>query len=87
MLHEVNFYEWCPKCEHFKLAEHEDPCHDCLNQPVNDDSRKPVEFKEGSSGEGKKSKLGSGKVGTVGSVNKINTVVRTRKTTVTGKPI
>lgn len=47
MLHEVNFYEWCPKCEHFKLAEHEDPCHDCLNEPVNDDSRKPVMFKEG----------------------------------------
>lgn len=47
MLHEVNFKEWCPKCEHFKLAEHEDPCHDCLNEPVNDDSRKPVMFKEG----------------------------------------
>ena len=32
---------------HFKLAEHEDPCHDCLNEPVNDDSRKPVMFKDG----------------------------------------
>lgn len=81
MLHEVNYHEWCPKCEHFKLEEREDPCHDCLNQPVNDDSRKPVEFKEGSSGEDKKSRLSSGKAGTV------NTVVRTRKTTVTGKPI
>lgn len=47
MLHEVDFQEWCPKCEHFKLKEHEDPCHDCLNEPVNDDSRKPVMFKEG----------------------------------------
>lgn len=45
MLHEVNFQEWCPKCEHYKIEEREDPCHDCLNQPVNDDSRKPVMFK------------------------------------------
>lgn len=45
MLHEVDFHEWCPKCEHFKLAEREDPCHDCLNEPINDDSRKPVMFK------------------------------------------
>ena len=46
MLHEVNFHEWCPKCEHYKLEEREDPCHDCLNEPANDDSRKPVMFKE-----------------------------------------
>lgn len=45
MLHEVNFHEWCPKCEHYKLEEREDPCHDCLNEPANDDSRKPVMFK------------------------------------------
>lgn len=49
MLHEVNFHEWCPKCEYFKLEEYEDPCHECLNEPVNDDSRKPMQFKEASS--------------------------------------
>lgn len=48
MLHEVDFQKWCPKCEHCKLDEKEDPCHDCLNEPTNDDSRKPVMFKEAS---------------------------------------
>lgn len=52
MLHEVDFHEWCPKCEHFKLEESKDPCHDCLNQPVNDDSRKPVMFKEANKSKG-----------------------------------
>ena len=75
MLHEVNFQEWCPKCEHFKLAEHEDPCHDCLNEPVNDDSRKPVMFKD------------AGKADTKREAGKLGKVVRTRKVSVTGKPI
>ena len=75
MLHEVNFQEWCPKCEHFKLAEHEDPCHDCLNQPINDDSRKPIMFKD------------AGKEESNGKAGKLGKVVRTRKVSVTGKPI
>ena len=75
MLHEVNYKEWCPKCEHFKLAEHEDPCHDCLNEPVNDDSRKPVMFKD------------SGKADTKSDAGKLGKVVRTRKVSVTGRPI
>lgn len=75
MLHEVDFHEWCPKCEHFKLEEHEDPCHDCLNEPVNDDSRKPVMFKD------------SGKEDTKSDSGKLGKVVRTRKVSVTGRPI
>lgn len=77
MLHEVNFQEWCPKCEHFKRAEHEDPCHDCLNEPVNDDSRKPVMFKAADKGDdgGKGGRGGSGR--TDGK----------RRVSVTGKPI
>lgn len=81
MLHEVDFHEWCPKCEHFKLAEREDPCHDCLNEPINEDSRKPVMFKD--AGKEKKAE-DNGKLGTKRAVN---TVVRTRKVSVTGKPI
>lgn len=46
MLREVDFHEWCPKCEYYELKENEDPCHDCLNEPANDDSRKPSLFKE-----------------------------------------
>ena len=73
MLHEVNFHEWCPKCEHFKLAEREDPCHDCLNEPVNDDSRKPIMFKDAGKTNDEAGKRGK--------------VVRTRKVSVTGKRI
>lgn len=76
MLHEVNYKEWCPKCEHFKLAEHEDPCHDCLNEPVNDDSRKPVMFKEGE----------KASVKTAISQNKVGRSYG-RKVSITGKPI
>lgn len=74
MLHEVNFKEWCPKCEHFKLEEREDPCHDCLNEPVNDDSRKPVMFKEANKKDAEE---------------KDGSVVRTKKgkVSVTGRPI
>lgn len=42
----VDFDEWCPKCEFYKLPEEEDPCWDCLNEPSNEDSRKPQQFKE-----------------------------------------
>lgn len=71
MLHEVNFQEWCPKCEHYKLEESKDPCHDCLNEPVNDDSRKPVMFKAADKGDD------GGRGGTDGK----------RRLSVTGKPI
>lgn len=76
MLHEVDFQKWCPQCEHYKLAEKEDPCHDCLNEPTNDDSRKPVMFKAADKEEK-----------TVNKASKAGTVVRTRKLSVTGKPI
>lgn len=45
-LKEVRFDLYCKNCEHEKLAENEDPCWDCLNQPVNVNSHKPIEFKE-----------------------------------------
>ena len=81
MLHEVDFHEWCPKCEHFKLKEWEDPCHDCLNEPINEDSRRPVMFKDA----GKEKKAdGNSKLGTNRAAN---SVVRTNKVSVTGKRI
>ncbi len=42
----VNFNEYCQKCEYFDLDEYKEPCHECLNNPVNMDSHKPVNFKE-----------------------------------------
>lgn len=42
----VYYNEWCDKCKHWNVVETEDPCNDCLNTPVNADSRKPVRWEE-----------------------------------------
>lgn len=43
---EVYFSQYCEKCKHHDLPEAEDPCHSCLNNPVNQYSHKPVYFEE-----------------------------------------
>lgn len=40
----VDYGRWCRYCRHWKLPEDKDPCHECLNEPVNIDSHKPVNF-------------------------------------------
>ena len=46
---EVNFFEYCRKCEHYKVNAWDDPCDECLTNPVNEDSHKPINFKEAES--------------------------------------
>lgn len=41
----VNF-EYCNTCEYKDTPEDENPCHECLNEPVNLYSEKPVNYKE-----------------------------------------
>lgn len=43
---EVYFHLYCPKCKYEGHKESDDPCWDCLNEPMNQDSHKPVYFKE-----------------------------------------
>lgn len=43
---EVRFDIWCSKCVHKDKSEAEDPCYDCLADPVNTYSRKPVYFED-----------------------------------------
>lgn len=43
---EVYFGEYCKTCAHELLPEGKDPCHECLNNPVNVYSHKPVCWKE-----------------------------------------
>lgn len=43
---EVRFDEYCMTCEHETKKEDEDPCDECLNNPVNLYSKKPVNWKE-----------------------------------------
>ena len=43
---EVDFEKYCKICEYCDTPETDDPCFDCLDEPVNLHSRKPVNFKE-----------------------------------------
>ena len=43
---EVYFGEYCKTCKYFKMNETDEPCDDCLNNPVNLDSHKPVRYKK-----------------------------------------
>lgn len=45
---EVYFNQYCPTCKHFKLKCSDDPCNDCLNNPSNNYSHKPVNWEKGS---------------------------------------
>lgn len=46
-LKEVDFNKYCSKCMYEKDKEEDpkSPCWDCLYEPVNTHSRKPVNFK------------------------------------------
>lgn len=43
---EVYFGDYCKTCKHEKVSEQDDPCYDCLNNPVNEDSHKPIRWEE-----------------------------------------
>lgn len=43
---EVLFGKFCPVCEFAERSENHEPCDDCLDQPTNQDSHKPICFKE-----------------------------------------
>ena len=47
MTHLVEFENWCKTCKFGKQGEEEHPCYLCLDEPVNDDSKKPVYYVEG----------------------------------------
>lgn len=40
----VEFDQYCKRCKHEQLPESEDPCFECLANPVNVYSHKPVNF-------------------------------------------
>lgn len=42
----VEFHAYCDKCLHKDLKEDEEPCDECLSEPVNLYSHKPVKFIE-----------------------------------------
>lgn len=42
----VEFVEYCNKCKFENLTEEDEPCDECLSNPVNEDSHKPIDFVE-----------------------------------------
>ena len=43
---EVYFDEYCGSCKHKSKNEDETPCDECLENPVNLNSHKPVKYEE-----------------------------------------
>ena len=43
---EVYFDKYCSKCVYKNKDEKDDPCDECLCNPSNENSHKPVNFKE-----------------------------------------
>lgn len=42
----VHFHDYCVKCKYYDRKEEEDPCFECLENPVNLYSHKPLKFEE-----------------------------------------
>lgn len=43
---EVYYDQYCHNCTYFSKPEDEDPCNECLYEPVNVYSHKPVKYAE-----------------------------------------
>ena len=43
---EVYFNQYCGLCKYKDYPEKDDPCDECLSNPVNSCSHKPVKFEE-----------------------------------------
>ena len=39
-------FSWCNQCKYKNIDDTEDPCYECLDEPVNIDSHKPVYFED-----------------------------------------
>ncbi len=43
---EVYFYQYCKTCKNREIRNHEEPCDECLDNPINLNSHKPVKYEE-----------------------------------------
>ena len=43
---EVYFHEYCKKCKHVQVKDTDEPCNECLENPTNLYSHKPVNWEE-----------------------------------------
>lgn len=58
----VEFDKYCKSCANFDKKDSEEPCNECLSNPVNTNSKKPINYeKKESINEEKKKKNKRGK--------------------------
>ena len=43
---EVYFHEYCKTCKHKNIKNTEEPCDECLGEPTNLNSHKPVKYEK-----------------------------------------
>lgn len=41
---EVDFATYCPKCKYEDVEDIKDPCNECLDYPMNENTVKPVNY-------------------------------------------
>lgn len=54
---EVYFHQYCSTCKHRNVNEDEEPCDDCLEHFVNEDSHKPTRYLEDAEAKKKQDKV------------------------------
>lgn len=42
----VRYDLWCNKCKHKDIKENDEPCEECLSNPINLNTERPICFKE-----------------------------------------
>lgn len=43
---EVYFNKYCKKCKHDKLKDNDEPCSECMSEPINLQTHRPVRYEE-----------------------------------------
>lgn len=43
---EVYFHKYCPTCRHRKVENTETPCDECLSEPINLQTHRPVKYEK-----------------------------------------
>jgi hypothetical protein len=43
---EVYFNQYCESCKHRDCKDTDEPCNECLDNPVNEYSHKPIKYEE-----------------------------------------
>ena len=43
---EVGFLKYCETCKYKEVEEVEDPCNECLDEPYNEYTDKPIKWEE-----------------------------------------